>query len=137
RSRTRKLVRGAPQPCDSDASQLALGCVVVTGVGLVLSCEHAAWALPPGVDLGVPLDVLRSQAGWDHGALDIANQLSEATGLPVHAGVFSRMFVDLNRDPAHPDVIPRVSYGAPVPGNAGLTDGDRAARVAGFHTPYW
>jgi predicted N-formylglutamate amidohydrolase len=109
----------------------------VTGVGLVLSCEHASWALPPGIDLAVPLDVLRSQAGWDHGALDIINHVAEATGLPVHAGVFSRMFVDLNRDPAHPDVIPRVSYGAPVPGNAGLTDGDRAARVAGFHTPYW
>jgi predicted N-formylglutamate amidohydrolase len=104
---------------------------------LVLSCEHASWTLPPGVDLGVPVDVLQSQASWDHGALDIAHQLSEATGLPVHTGAFSRMFIDLNRDPAHPGVIPQVSYGAPVPGNAALTPGDRAARIAGFHTPYW
>ena len=28
--------------------------------GLVLSCEHASWTLPPGIDLGVPLEVLRS-----------------------------------------------------------------------------
>lgn len=105
--------------------------------GIVLSCEHASWTLPPGIDLGVPLDVLRSQASWDHGALDIANQLSEVVGLPVHTGAFSRMFVDLNRDPAHPAVVPEVSYGAPVPGNVGLTAGDRAARIAGFHTPYW
>src|SRR5438552_3306552 len=106
-------------------------------IGLVLSCEHASWTLPPGVDLGVPLDVLRSQAGWDHGALDIAARLSEAVGLPVHAGAFSRMFVDLNRDPEHRDVVPLVSYGAEVPGNALLAPGDRAARIAMFHTPYW
>jgi predicted N-formylglutamate amidohydrolase len=105
--------------------------------GLVLSCEHASWTLPPGIDLGVPPAVLRSQAGWDHGALDIANQLSEAVGLPVHAGAFSRMFVDLNRHAGHPDVVPEVSYGAVVPGNAALTAGDRAARIAGFHAPYW
>ena len=106
-------------------------------IGLVLSCEHASWTLPPGIDLGVPPDVLRSQASWDHGAFEIASELSEAVGLPVHAGAFSRMYVDLNRDPAHADVVPRVSYGAVVPGNAALTDDDRAARIAGFHTPYW
>ncbi|HEX7839267.1 MAG TPA: N-formylglutamate amidohydrolase [Kofleriaceae bacterium] len=105
--------------------------------GLVLSCEHASWTLPPGVDLGVSLDVLRSQASWDHGALEISTRLSEAVGLPVHTGEFSRMFVDLNRDPEHPGVVPEVSYGAVVPGNAALTAGDRAARIAGFHAPYW
>jgi predicted N-formylglutamate amidohydrolase len=105
--------------------------------GLVLSCEHASWTLPPGIDLGVSPGVLRSQASWDHGALDIATRLSEVVGLPVHAGAFSRMFVDLNRAADHPDVVPHASYGAPVPGNATLTAGDRAARIAGFHTPYW
>ncbi|MBC7977859.1 MAG: N-formylglutamate amidohydrolase [Myxococcales bacterium] len=105
--------------------------------GLVLSCEHASWTLPPGVDLGIPLDVLQSQASWDHGAFDIANRLSEVVGLPVHTGAFSRMFVDLNRDPAHPNVVPAVSYGAVVPGNAGLSAEERAARIAAFHTPYW
>jgi predicted N-formylglutamate amidohydrolase len=106
-------------------------------IGLVLSCEHASWSLPPDVDLGVPLDVLRSQASWDHGALEIASWLSDEIGLPVHAGAFSRMFVDLNRDPEHVDVVPRISYGAVVPGNAALAARDRAARIAAFHTPYW
>jgi predicted N-formylglutamate amidohydrolase len=106
-------------------------------IGLVLSCEHASWTLPPGVDLGVPLDVLRSQASWDHGAMEIAARLSEEVGLPVHAGLFSRMFVDLNRAADHPGVVPTVSYGAQVPGNVHLTPGDRAARIATFHAPYW
>lgn len=109
----------------------------MTSIGLVLSCEHASWQLPPGVDLGVDADVRSSQAGWDHGALEIADALGEALGLPVHAGSFTRMFVDLNRPPEHPDAIPVVSYGAPVPGNALLTPGDRAARLAQFHAPYW
>jgi predicted N-formylglutamate amidohydrolase len=106
-------------------------------IGLVLSCEHASWTQPPGVDLGVSTDVLQSQAGWDHGALDIASRISEAVGLPVHTGAFTRMFVDLNRAADHPDVIPAVCYGAPVPGNAHLSVGDRAARLAMFHAPYW
>ena len=105
--------------------------------GLVLSCEHASWTLPPGIDLGVAEDVLRSQAGWDHGAFEIAARLSESVGVTVHAGAFTRMFVDLNRGPDHPDVTPAVCYGAPVAGNTHLSTSDRAARVAGFHAPYW
>jgi predicted N-formylglutamate amidohydrolase len=106
-------------------------------VGLVLSCEHASWTLPPGVDLGVSLEVLKSQASWDHGAYEIAIRISEATGHHLHAGAFSRMWVDLNRAADYPHVIPEVSYGAPVPGNVGLSAGDRAARLAMFHAPYW
>ena len=106
-------------------------------IGLVLSCEHASWTLPPLVDLGVPEEVLRSQASWDPGAYDIAAAVGEELGLPVHTGAFSRMWVDLNRPPDHPDVIPRQSYGAPVPGNAALTATERAARLGDFHAPYW
>ena len=105
--------------------------------GLVLSCEHASWTLPPGVDLDVSDDARSSQAGWDHGAFEIAAQLSETVGLALHAGAFSRMFVDLNRAADHPDVIPAVSYGAPVPANAHLSPSDRTARLATFHAPYW
>lgn len=106
-------------------------------IGLVLSCEHASWTLPPSVELGVPLDVLQSQASWDPGAYDIAARLGDAVGLPVHTGAFSRMWVDLNRPPEHPDVVPRVSFGAIVPGNALLDDEARAARIATYHAPYW
>lgn len=106
-------------------------------LGLVLSCEHASWTLPPGVDLGVDRDALRSQASWDHGAYDIAAGIAEVVGLPVHTGLFSRMFVDLNRGAEHPDVVPTISYGEVVPGNALLSPADRAERIATFHAPYW
>ena len=105
--------------------------------GLVLSCEHASWALPPHIDLGVEQDLVRSQAGWDHGALEIANHLSDAIGIDVHIGLFSRMFVDLNRPPGHVDCIPRNSFGVPVPGNTTLSPAEHADRIATFHAPYW
>lgn len=109
----------------------------IVKIGLVLTCEHASWTSPPGIDLGVPPEVQRSQAGWDHGAYEIAARLGEGLGLPVHTGAFTRLFVDLNRPPEHADVVPAVCYGAVVPGNRGLTAAERAARIATYHTPYW
>ncbi len=106
-------------------------------IGIVLSCEHASWTLPPGEDLGVSVEVLRSQASWDHGAYEIAARVGEALDLPVHAGAFSRMYVDLNRPLDHAGVVPLVSYGASVPGNAALSARDRELRLAQFHVPYW
>lgn len=105
--------------------------------GVVLSCEHASWQLPPDVDLGVDQDTRQSQAGWDHGAFEIIENISEVLGIAAHAGAFTRMFADLNRPPDHADAIPVSSYGTPVPGNARLTKSERAARITSFHAPYW
>jgi predicted N-formylglutamate amidohydrolase len=106
-------------------------------IGIVLTCEHASWTLPPGLDLGVEAPLLRSQAGWDHGAYDIAARLGEGLGLPVHTGAFTRLFVDLNRAADHADVVPLVCYGLAVPGNRTLSADERARRIADFHEPYW
>ncbi len=106
-------------------------------IGLVLSCEHASFAVPPGVELGVRTEILRSQASWDHGAHDIALAVADALGIHLHAGLFSRMFVDLNRGPTHADVIPRISYGEVVPGNHELDERARMERIEMFHAPYW
>lgn len=106
-------------------------------IGVVLSCEHASWRLPPGEDLGLTEDELRGQASSDHGAYEIAARIGEEVGLLVHAAAFSRMWVDLNRPEDHPGVIPETSYGVPVPGNRALSSGDRTKRLDGFHRPYW
>ena len=47
------------------------GVVAVAAVEHVVARPALEQDPPPGVDLGVPLDVLQSQAGWDHGAFDI------------------------------------------------------------------
>ena len=66
---------------------------------LVLSCEHASWALPSGLEdaLGVPEDVLRSHRGWDAGAAWTAEQLAARFEAELFLGRVTRLAVDLNR----------------------------------------
>jgi predicted N-formylglutamate amidohydrolase len=103
---------------------------------LVLSCEHASAALPPGVDLGVPDGVRLSHVGWDHGALPIAETLARNWAAPLHAGRYTRLFVDLNRSEDNPAVVPLVAFGAEVPANRRLTEAERRERVHTHHRPY-
>jgi predicted N-formylglutamate amidohydrolase len=105
-------------------------------IGLVLSCEHASCAVPPGVDLGVPEALLRSHVGWDPGALKIAALLAGRWGVPLHAGRATRLFVDLNRSEANPAVVPLVAFSAEVPGNRLLAEAERLERVRLHHRPY-
>jgi predicted N-formylglutamate amidohydrolase len=104
--------------------------------GLVLSCEHAAWQPPPGWSHGLSDAVLSSHVGWDHGALEIARRLAERLGVPLLAGASTRLYVDLNRAESSSGVIPAVSFGVEVPGNAGLTPEEREARLERVHRPY-
>ena len=104
---------------------------------LLVTCEHAGHAVPAGVDLGLSDEVLRSQASWDHGALDVANAVAARFGREVFAGEFSRLFVDLNRPSDHPDVIPEWCYGAHVPTNATLSAQARRQRLDAVHAPHW
>jgi predicted N-formylglutamate amidohydrolase len=49
---------------------------------------------------------------------------------------YSRLVCDANRDPAHPACVAESSDGTTVPGNAGLSAAERAARIAEVHAPY-
>lgn len=51
-------------------------------------------------------------------------------------GQVSRLVVDLNRAEENPEVIPRESFGLPVPGNDDLPPAERERRLATYHRPY-
>jgi predicted N-formylglutamate amidohydrolase len=95
--------------------------------GLVLSCEHASSALPPGFDPGVGEAALASHLAFDAGALEAAEVVRSRLGAPLFAGRWSRLYVDLNRSPA--GAIPTESCRVPVPGNVGLSPAERTARL--------
>lgn len=103
---------------------------------LLLTCEHASCALPPGFDPGVGPDVVASHLGWDPGALAVAQVVAARLGAPLLAGEWSRLFVDLNRSPDTPGAVPAESCGVPIPGNTGLTSAERARRLAAVQAPY-
>lgn len=104
---------------------------------MVLSCEHASAALPPGVDLGLPAEALGGHELWDEGAAALALALGERLRVPARLGRYARVWVDLNRSPHNPRVVPEDSFGLRVPGNVGLSPEARAARLAEDHQPYW
>lgn len=102
----------------------------------LITCEHARGGLPEGLDLGLPEAVLASHVSCDRGSREIATRLAAALGAPLHLGSFSRLVVDLNRMEDNPAVILAETYGVRVPGNEGLTDEAREARIARWHRPY-
>lgn len=82
---------------------------------LLISCEHAAKAVPPDL---APLfagreDLLDSHRGYDPGALTVARALAAATGAPLFATAVSRLVVDCNRSPGHRGLFSEITRGLP------------------------
>lgn len=104
---------------------------------IVLICEHASHDIPGEyAGLGLAPDALTSHAAWDPGALAVAEHLSERLDAVLIAGRVSRLVYDLNRPPEAPGAMPAQSEVVVVPGNRGLSDADRADRVARYYTPF-
>lgn len=103
----------------------------------LLICDHASNRVPRALrDLGLDHAALARHIAWDIGAAAVTRGLSlrlDATAILTTA---SRLVADANRKPHDPGCTPAVSDGTPVPANTGLTEEQRAARVAAFHTPY-
>jgi predicted N-formylglutamate amidohydrolase len=103
----------------------------------LLVCDHASNYLPPDYGtLGLQsADMLRHIA-WDPGALPVALRMADTLDATlVEAGV-SRLAIDCNRPLDAPDLIPQISETTLIPGNAALTDKDRAERIALSWQPF-
>ncbi|WP_432770933.1 MAG: N-formylglutamate amidohydrolase [Sphingopyxis sp.] len=99
--------------------------------------DHAGNAIPHRLGtLGLTEADRARHIAWDIGVHDLGNALAQALDAPFIFQHYSRLVVDCNRDPAHPDAVPAVSDRSAIPGNAALTDDNLAARVAAIHAPY-
>ncbi len=103
----------------------------------LLVCEHAGRAVPDHLDgLGLDDDVLCRHIGWDIGAGDVTRLLAERLGAPAVLQRYSRLVIDCNRPTDAPDSIAPISDGVTVPGNLGLSDDERAWRIARIFQPF-
>ena len=69
-----------------------------TDQGLILLCDHAANAVPPGYGtLGLPPEQLERHIAYDIGAAAITRTLAQALGVPAVMTRFSRLLIDPNR----------------------------------------
>ena len=99
--------------------------------------DHAGNIIPEGLgDLGLSaMDRVRHIA-WDIGVGALGDALAERLDAVFVRQTYSRLVIDCNRDPAEPGAMPEVSDGSTIPGNVGLTDGQKQARIDAIHQPY-
>lgn len=104
---------------------------------IVLLCDHASnhWPTRLGA-LGLRQSDLFQHFAWDPGALAVSRRLSALLDAPLVYGLVSRLALDVNRDPSDVDSIVEVADGVVVPGNSGLSAGERARRAADIYAPY-
>ncbi|MFP4538716.1 MAG: N-formylglutamate amidohydrolase [Dichotomicrobium sp.] len=104
---------------------------------VLLICEHASAALPKALDdLGLSRDDLNSHVAWDPGALAVARTMAKALDAALVAARFSRLAYDCNRSPERADAVTARSERVDVPGNAGLSQDERARRAAAIGQPF-
>ncbi len=104
---------------------------------VLLLCDHASNALPPGLDgLGLAPALFQTHIASDIGAATVTRALAAAFGAPALLGVWSRLLVDLNRGPDDPTLVMKLSDGSIIPGNRHLDALGLAERIARFHAPY-
>jgi len=105
--------------------------------GILLLCDHANNAFPPGYDnLGLPASQLKRHIAYDPGVAGITRHMAEILGAPAILTRYSRLLIDPNRGEDDPTLIMRLSDGAVIPGNAALTPDERQRRIDLYYRPY-
>lgn len=108
-----------------------------TGGDFVILCDHASNRVPEGFgDLGLGADDMQRHIAWDPGALPVSRHLARLLGAPLLYPDASRLLIDCNRPTDAPDSATVASEDTPIPGNAGLSEGVRARRIACIYEPY-
>lgn len=103
----------------------------------LLVCDHASNRIPAGLGtLGLAAGQLDRHIAWDIGAAAVTERLAVLLDAPALLSGYSRLVLDCNRHPGLAGSLPTVSDGIPIPGNAGLSDADAAARIAALFHPY-
>ncbi|HVB88774.1 MAG TPA: N-formylglutamate amidohydrolase [Beijerinckiaceae bacterium] len=105
--------------------------------GVLLLCDHASNALPARYGaLGLDRQQFERHIAYDIGAADVTRRLAAELGAPAVLTRFSRLLIDPNRGDDDPTLIMRLSDGAVIPGNVGLTEEERARRLRLYWRPY-
>ncbi len=104
---------------------------------LLLTADHAGRAIPRRLgDLGLNEIERQRHIAWDIGIAGVTELLSAALDATAVLQVYSRLVIDCNRQPGWASAIPTVSELTAIPGNAGISPAERAARCREIFLPY-
>ncbi len=106
-----------------------------TDSGLLLIADHASNHVPDGIELGILPALLNLHIAFDIGVATLAKALNQRINCPCILGGVSRLVVDLNREEDAQHIIPTVSDGHAIPGNA-IDHQARQARIDAMWRPY-
>lgn len=85
---------------------------------LMITCEHGGNRIPLRYRYLFQAPVYRilldSHRGFDSGALGVARQLAMEFSAPLVASTTSRLLIDLNRSPGHPNLYSAATRAAPA-----------------------
>jgi len=95
-----------------------------SGHRLVITCEHGGCEVPRAFTalFSGRQALLASHRGWDAGALELARQIADAFGVPLHAATTTRLLVDLNRSIGHRQLFSVVTRALPRARRTDLVD---------------
>ncbi len=103
----------------------------------VFVCEHASNRMPRALgDLGLPPAAFGQHIAYDPGAAALTLGLARRFGGAAVLQAYSRLVIDCNREPSLGDAITTLSEETAIPGNAGLSAAERAARIEALWSPF-
>jgi predicted N-formylglutamate amidohydrolase len=96
----------------------------------IVTCEHGGNRIPATyrVLFKARRALLDSHCGYDPGALVMARALARSVAAPLVTSTVSRLLIDLNRSPGHPQLFSAATRGAPA--------AVREDIVAQYYIPY-
>src|SRR6202012_4022021 len=101
---------------------------------LLLLCDHASAALPPGHGrLGLAPELFATHIAYDIGAAQVTHAPADRFGAPAILGAWSRLLIDLNRGADDPTLVMKLSDGSIIPGNRDADADEVARRIAAYH----
>ena len=103
----------------------------------LIVADHAGNCMPRALGrLGVPEIECQRHIAWDIGISAVCRLVADALDATLIQQNYSRLVIDCNRMPGSQTSIPEISELTPVPGNMGLSEGQRAARLREIFWPY-
>lgn len=103
----------------------------------LLVADHAGKVIPRGLGrLGLAEAELGRHIAWDIGIAGLGRFMADALDAALIRQNYSRLVIDCNRPLDAASSIPAISESTDIPGNAGLTDADKAARANAIFHPY-
>jgi predicted N-formylglutamate amidohydrolase len=99
--------------------------------------DHAGNAIPRALGrLGVARAELERHIAWDIGVAAVSRFLANELDATLMWQNYSRLVIDCNRSPGSETSIPEISEFTPIPGNVGLSEDQKRARVREIFRPY-